>query len=289
MQIKKAVIPAAGFGTRVLPFTKAIPKEMIPIIDKPSIQYIAEEAVKSGITDILIIVSRGKTAIEEHFDRSEGLENKLLETGKTKLLEQIKSISTMANFSYIIQEKALGLGHAISLAENFIDNEPFAVLYGDDVILSEIPVCRQLCDAYEKYGNNVVGIKQVPHNLISKYSSLSVSNIDKNIYKINDMVEKPSENEILSDFSILGRCILTPEIFTILNDTKPGKGGEIQLTDAMKVLALKDEMNGVDFEGTRYDMGNKFEILKANVECGIKNEEFGKDFQNYLKSLVNTL
>lgn len=287
--IKKAVIAAAGFGTRVLPATKAIPKEMLPIVDKPAIQYIVEEVVKSGITDILIITSRGKTPIEDHFDRHSELEKKLLCSGKQDFYDEVVAISNLANIQFVRQKEMKGLGDAILQAKTFVGNEPFAVLYGDDVIIGDNPVCKQLCDAYEKYGLCSVGIKQVTEEAIQKYSSMKVDLLENNLYKVTDMIEKPTPDKIMSLFSILGRCVLTPEIFEILERTKPGAGGEIQLTDAMKELAIRDGIVGVDFYGKRYDMGNKLGVLEAIVEVGLQHNEIGEDFKKYLKDLTKDL
>lgn len=285
MKIRKAVIPAAGLGTRVLPASKAIPKEMLPIVDKPAIQYIVEEAAKSGIEEILIITSRGKSAIEDHFDRNFELESKLLSSGKLELYDDAVAPANLANITFVRQKETKGLGHAILCAKSFVGDEPFAVLYGDDVIMGETPVCGQLCDAYERFGLSALGIKEVSKDDISKYSSLEVEKIEGNLYKVTDMIEKPAPGEEKSLFSILGRCVLTPEIFSILEKTKPGAGGEIQLTDAMKVLANKDGMIGVDFYGTRYDMGNKLGILKATVDTALTHPEVSTEFRAYLKSL----
>lgn len=290
MRVKKAIIPAAGFGTRVLPATKAIPKEMLPIVDKPAIQYIVEEAAKSGIEDILIIISRGKDAIENHFDRSVELENQLLKSGKEELFEQLRAISDLANITFIRQKEMKGLGHAVYCAKSFVGDEPFAVLYGDDVIMGEDPACGQLCRAYDEFGLGVLGIKEVPASDISKYSSLDVSHLTGNLYRVTDMIEKPATPaEVKSLFSILGRCVLPPTIFDILENTKPGAGGEIQLTDAMKVLATTEGMTGVDYTGKRYDMGNKLGMLEAIVETGLRHGEIGADFRTYLKGLVAKL
>lgn len=287
--IKKAVIPAAGFGTRVLPMTKAVPKEMLPIVDKPSIQYIVEECVKSGITDILIITSRNKECIENHFDKSPELEKALSKPGKENILEQVKGISDLANIYFLRQKEAKGLGHAILCAKEFTKDEPFVVLYPDDVIFGEKPVALQLIDAYNKYGKACVGIKEVAADAISKYSSLKVDNISDNIYSVTDMIEKPKKGEEFSLYSILGRCLLTPDIYPVLEQTKPGAGGEIQLTDAMAVMARNGKMNGVDFTGKRYDMGNKLGVLMANVEQGINHPEIGEDFKAYLKEFVKNI
>ncbi len=285
MRVRKAVIPAAGFGTRVLPYTKSVPKEMISIVDKPAIQYIVEEAVNSGITDILLILSRGKTVVEDHFDRTPELEERLLNTKKTELYQSIRNISSMANITFIRQKEIKGLGHAILQAKNFVGDEPFAILYADDVIVSDYPVCKQLCDAYEESGKSVVGIKEVAPEEIYKYSSLKVENIKDNIFSVTDMIEKPERGMAFSNYSILGRCVLEPEIFHILEKTLPGAGGEIQLTDAMKALTLTKGMIGVDYVGKRYDMGNKLGILQANVEVGLTHPEVALEFAEYLKKM----
>ena len=278
--VRKAVIPAAGLGTRVLPATKAMPKEMLPIVDKPAIQYIVEEAAASGIEDILIITNRGKGLLEDHFDRAPELEARL--TGspeKEAVLEQIVHISRLANIFYVRQKETKGLGHAILCAKEFVGDEPFAVLYGDDVILGEDPVCGQLIRAWERYGKGVVGVKEVSEEAIKKYSSLKVEPLEGSCFLCTDMVEKPQRKEdILSLYSILGRCVLPPEIFGILERTAPGAGGEIQLTDAMAALAREQGMTAVDFTGTRYDMGNKLGILQATVEVALNHPEVGDSF-----------
>lgn len=289
MKIKKAVIPAAGLGTRVLPITKAMPKEMLPIVDKPSIQYIVEEAVAAGIEDILIILSRGKSIVEDHFDRSPELEERLFATGKEEMLREVKAISELANITYLRQRELKGLGHAVYEARSFVGNEPFAVLYGDDVIIGEDPACGQLCRAYEEFGLGVVGVKEVSTEAILKYSSLAVEHIRDNLFTVTDMVEKPKPEEILSHYAILGRCVLPPEIFSLLENTKPGAGGEIQLTDAMKVLCRTKHMTAVDFTGKRYDMGNKLGILQATCEVALTHPEVGEAFKAYLKELCKTL
>lgn len=289
-KIRKAVIPAAGMGTRVLPATKSMPKEMFPIVDKPAIQYIVEEAVKSGIEEILIITNRGKGIIEDHFDYSPELEQALLKSNKTAFYETVHAIPKIANITFIRQKETKGLGHAVHCAKNFVGDEPFAVMFGDDVIIGEDPAIGQLIRAYEKYGKGVLGVNAVPESEIHKYGSLKVENIENNIYHCTDMVEKPqTKEEVLSLFSILGRCVLPPEIFDILEKIEPGVGGEIQLTDAMKVLARSEGMTAVDFTGVRYDMGNKLGILKAQIEVGVANEEFGEEFKAYLKDFVKTL
>ncbi len=285
MKIRKAVIPAAGLGTRVLPASKACPKEMLNIVDKPAIQYIVEEAVNSGIEDILIITNRGKGIMEDHFDRAPELEERLLSSGKKEMYEEIVAISKLANISFVRQKETRGLGHAILCAESFVGNEPFAILYGDDVIMGDDPVCAQLCRAYEEHGKGVVGIKEVSKADIVKYSSMKTAPLKDNLYTIDDMIEKPKPGEEFSLFSILGRCVLPPQIFDILRVTPPGAGNEIQLTDAMRTLALKEGMIGVDFVGTRYDMGNKLGMMKAIVETALKHKEIGEEFKQYLKNL----
>ena len=290
MKITKAVIPAAGLGTRVLPATKAMPKEMLPIVDKPSIQFIVEEAVNSGITDILIITNRGKGIIEDHFDSTPLLEENLKKGNKTELLKNIENIHKMANISYIRQIETKGLGHAVSRAKSFVGNEPFVVLYGDDVIIGDTPATKELIDAYGEFGKGVLGVKKVPASDIYKYSSLKVENLHDNIYKCTDMIEKPqTDEEVLSLFSIQGRCVLPPEIFDILENTKPGAGGEIQLTDAMRELATTVGMTAVEYSGRRYDMGNKLGILKASIDVGLEHSEVKEGLKEYIKELAKTL
>ena len=289
-KVRKAVIPAAGLGTRVLPATKVMPKEMLPIVDKPAIQYIVEEAAASGIEDILIITNRGKGLLEDHFDRAPELERRLAaDPNKAVILDEVVHISKLANIFYVRQKETKGLGHAIGCAREFVGDEPFAVLYGDDVILGEDPACGQLIRAYEQFGNGVVGVKEVAREAISRYSSLKVEHLQDNYFRCTDMIEKPKPGEELSLYSILGRCILPPEIFDILDKTPPGAGGEIQLTDAMRTLARRDGMTAVDFTGTRYDMGNKLGIMQASVEVALNHPEIGKEFRAYLKELCKTL
>ena len=289
-KVRKAVIPAAGLGTRVLPATKVMPKEMLPIVDKPAIQYIVEEAAASGIEDILIITNRGKGLLEDHFDRAPELERRLAgDPAKEAILNQVVGISKLANIFYVRQKETKGLGHAIGCAREFVGDEPFAVLYGDDVILGEDPACGQLMRAYEQFGSGVVGVKEVSREAIRKYSSLKVEHIQDNYFRCTDMVEKPQPGQEFSLYSILGRCALPPEIFDILDNTPPGAGGEIQLTDAMATLARRDGMTAVDFTGTRYDMGNKLGIMQASVEVALRHPEIGEDFRAYLKELCKTL
>lgn len=289
-KVRKAVIPAAGLGTRVLPATKVMPKEMLPIVDKPAIQYIVEEAAASGIEDILIITNRGKGLLEDHFDRAPELERRLAgDPAKEAILNQVVGISKLANIFYVRQKETKGLGHAIGCAREFVGDEPFAVLYGDDVILGEDPACGQLMRAYEQFGSGVVGVKEVSREAIRKYSSLKVEHIQDNYFRCTDMVEKPQPGQEFSLYSILGRCVLPPEIFDILDNTPPGAGGEIQLTDAMATLARRGGMTAVDFTGTRYDMGNKLGIMQASVEVALRHPEIGEDFRAYLKELGKTL
>lgn len=289
MKVRKAIIPAAGLGTRVLPASKACPKEMLNIVDKPAIQYIVEEAAAAGITDILIITNRGKGVIEDHFDHSFELEAQLAAKGKTDILAEVEKCSNLANIYFIRQKETKGLGHAVLCAEQFAGGEPVAILYGDDVIIGEDPAIAQLMRAYEKYGKSVVGIKEVTPEQIVKYSSMKTEHIADNHYMISDMIEKPAPGEEFSLFSILGRCVLDPEIFDILRKTPNGAGGELQLTDAMKQIALNDGVIGVDFTGTRYDMGNKFGILKANIEVGLNHPETKDELKAYLKELAAKL
>ena len=293
MKIKKAIIPAAGLGTRVLPASKAVPKEMLNIVDKPAIQYIVEEAFAAGIEDVLIITNRGKGVIEDHFDHAVELEHKLSgDPNKADLYRDVLQCSQMGNIYFIRQKETKGLGHAVLCAKAFVGNEPFAVLYGDDVIIGgERPACRELCEVYEEYGLGVAGIKPVPMADISKYCSLAVEPVEgkERGFHLTDMVEKPSLTEILSNYSILGRVVLPPEIFPILEKTRPGAGGEIQLTDAMKVLAKTRGMMGVEYTGTRYDMGNKFGILQAIVEVALQHPEVQDQFRDYLRGIASRL
>lgn len=290
MKITKAVIPAAGFGTRVLPATKNMPKEMFPIVDKPTIQYIVEEAVNAGITDILIITNRGKDLMEDHFDASPELEALLEKSGKTELLKTVQSISNLANISFIRQKEMKGLGHAVLKAKSFVGNDPFAVMYGDGVIISKTPAIKQLIDCYGEYGEGVIGVKKVDEKDIHKYGSLKVERLHDNVFKCTDMIEKPQTKEaVMSLYSILDRCVLPAEIFEILEHTKPGIGGEIQLTDAMREIAVTKGMTAVEFEGKRYDMGNKFGILQAQIEVGLTHPETSEQLRKYIKDVAKTL
>jgi UTP--glucose-1-phosphate uridylyltransferase len=286
MSIKKAVIPAAGLGTRFLPATKAQPKEMLPIVDKPTIQYIVEEAVASGIEDIIIVTGRNKRAIEDHFDFSIELELELEEKNKIELLNIVKDISNMVNIHYIRQKKPLGLGHAIFCANRFIGNEPFAVLLGDDIVKSDKPCLKQLMDVHDLYGCSVIGTKIMADKELHKYGVIAPGNQDVSgkIVEVKDMVEKPRENAP-SNFAIMGRYILTPEIFTYIDEKEVGYGGEIQLTDALRKMAAKDRILAYAFEGIRYDVGDKFGFLQATIEFALEREDIREPLVEYLKEL----
>ncbi len=289
-KVTKAVIPAAGLGTRVLPASKAMPKEMLPIVDKPAIQYIVEEAAAAGIEDILIITNRGKGIIEDHFDRTPILEEALMKSGKRDFYDSVMESSELANIYFLRQKETKGLGHAIYCAKSFVGDDPFVVLYGDDVIMSDDPVAGQLIRAYNEYGKICLGIKSVDENAIHKYSSLKVDLIRDNLFSVTDMIEKPdTPDKVMSLYSILGRCLLTSDIFPILENLPAGAGGEIQLTDAIKVLAQRDGAIGVDFYGKRYDMGSKLGIMQAAVETALKHSEIGNDFREYLVELAKNL
>lgn len=287
MKVKKAIIPAAGLGTRFLPATKAQPKEMLPIVDKPTIQYIIEEAVASGIEEILIITGRNKRAIEDHFDKSIELEQQLAATGKDELLKLVDDISNMANIYYIRQKEPKGLGHAIACAKTFVGNEPFAVMLGDDVVNNEVPCLKQLVDCYDEYKTTILGVQRVGDNDVSKYGIVKGMPIEDGVFKVKDLVEKPKKEEAPSNVAILGRYIITPRIFEILENTKPGKGGEIQLTDALKTLMQEEAMYAYEFEGRRYDVGDKLGFLEATVEYALRRDDLKDDFVSYLKGLVN--
>lgn len=289
-KVRKAIIPAAGLGTRVLPASKAIPKEMLNIVDKPAIQYIVEEAFNSGIEEVLIITNRGKGAIEDHFDHAFELEAKLEgNEDKRDILEDVKACSNFGNIYFLRQKETGGLGHAVLCARNFVGNEPFAILYGDDVMINEKPVTKQLIEAYEKYEKGVVGVKEVDDEAITKYCSLKVEKISDNVYNCTDMIEKPKKEEIMSNFSILGRVVLPSEIFEILESTPKGAGNELQLTDAMKTLAQKSGVIALDYEGRRYDMGNKFGILQANIEVGLSHPQIKQELTQYIKDIAKEL
>lgn len=288
MKVKKAVIPAAGLGTRFLPATKAQPKEMLPIVDKPTIQYIIEEAVASGIEEILIITGRNKKSIEDHFDKSVELEKELEEHNKNELLSIVKDISNIANIYYVRQKEAKGLGHAIGCAKTFVGNEPFAVMLGDDVVDSSTPCLKQLINCYNEYRATILGVQEVPRENVSKYGIVNGICLNERVYQVNDLVEKPKLEEAPSNVAILGRYIITPQIFDILENTKPGKGGEIQLTDALRTLITKEAMYAYNFEGRRYDVGDKLGFLEATVEFALKRGDLNAQFIAYLSQLTNS-
>ena len=285
-KIKKAVIPAAGLGTRMLPISRAVPKEMLPIVDRPAISYLVEEAAASGAEDILIITGRGKDAIENYFDYSIEYEKKLTESGKLDKIEEMRRICSLANVYFLRQKETRGLGHAVLTAKNFVGDEPFYILYGDDIILSETPVCAQLAESYDAHGLAVCGVKPVPWELVYKYCSLKAEKRVDGSYLVTDMIEKPKPDEVYTNLSILGRVLMTPEIFDILEVTPPGAGGEIQLTDAMATLSRQRGMTAVDFEGERFDLGAKLGFLKANVVAAINHPEVGEEFRKFLREFV---
>ena len=285
-KIRKAIIPAAGLGTRFLPATKAQPKEMLPIVDKPTIQYIIEEAVASGIEEILIITGRSKKCIEDHFDKSVELELELEKSGKEEMLKMVREISDMVDIHFIRQKEPRGLGHAISCAKTFVGNEPFAVLLGDDIVYNEgRPCLKQLIDCYDEYKTSVLGVQTVEAKDVNKYGIVNGIHIEDRVYKVKGLVEKPPVEEAPSNVAILGRYIITPQIFKILEETKPGKGGEIQLTDALLKLIDEEAMYAYDFEGTRYDVGDKLGFLKATVEYALRREDLRDGFIEYLNTL----
>ncbi|MBU5590815.1 UTP--glucose-1-phosphate uridylyltransferase GalU [Clostridium sp. MSJ-4] len=282
MKVKKAIIPAAGLGTRFLPATKAQPKEMLPIVDKPTIQYIIEEAVASGIEEILIITGRNKRAIEDHFDKSVELEQELEHSGKEELLSMIKDISNMVNIHYIRQKEPRGLGHAIGCARTFVGNEPFAVMLGDDVVESHTPCLKQLVDCFDEFKTTILGVQEVPMEDVSKYGIVKGMHIEDRVYKVKDLVEKPKMEEAPSNVAILGRYIITPQIFDIIDETKPGKNGEIQLTDALRQLVSNEPMYAYNFQGRRYDVGDKQGFLEASIEFALRREDLKENFMKYL-------
>lgn len=288
MTIRKAIIPAAGFGTRFLPVTKSQPKEMIPIVDTPVIHYVVEEAVKSGITDILLIIGRGKRAIEEYFDRSWELERLLEEKGKMDLLKQIQDITSMANIHFVWQKEMNGLGHAVMHAKTFVGNEPFAVLLGDTLVESnsQVPVTKQLIDVYNKYGKGVVGLEEVPEKLTSRYGVIDGTEIEKDIFKANDFVEKPEMGTAPSNLVIASRYVFEPELFEYLEKTEPGKNNEIQLTDAMRALTAERGMYGIKLDGRRHDVGNKLDFIKTNIIYGLKSDDIKDELAEWLKNFT---
>ncbi|WP_436512483.1 UTP--glucose-1-phosphate uridylyltransferase GalU [Clostridium thermobutyricum] len=288
-KIRKAIIPAAGLGTRFLPATKAQPKEMLPIVDKPTIQYIIEEAIASGIEEILIITGRSKKCIEDHFDRSVELELELEKSGKQSMLDMVQDISNMVDIHYIRQKEPKGLGHAINCAKVFVGDEPFAILLGDDIVYNDQKPClKQLIDCYNEYHTSVLGVQTVPHEKVNKYGIVDGTFVKDRVMKVKGLVEKPNIDEAPSDVAILGRYIVTPKIFEILDRTKPGKGGEIQLTDALLELMNEEEMYAYDFEGRRYDVGDKLGFLEATVEYALRREGLKDKFTDYLKDILKS-
>jgi UTP--glucose-1-phosphate uridylyltransferase len=284
-EIKKAVFPAAGMGTRFLPATKASPKEMLPLVDKPLIQYAVEEAAASGIEEVVLVTGRAKRAIEDHFDVAYELEEELKAKGKHKVLSEVQRIAEMVAFCYIRQKKALGLGHAVLTAKRIVGHEPFAVLLGDDIIDAKVPVLRQMMNVFRRYPATILAIQKVPRSQTHQYGIIHGKRIEDGVYLVKDLVEKPSPADAPSTLAIIGRYILTPEIFPALERTRPGKGGEIQLTDGLRNLMQKQPIYAYEFSGTRYDAGDKLGFLKATVEFGLKNKEFGRLFRDYLRKL----
>ena len=283
MKVRKAIIPAAGLGTRLLPNTKSIPKEMLPLVDKPVIQYIVEEAVAAGIEKILIITNRGKSPIEDYFDYAPDLEERLIADGKQRDAQIVREVADMADVYFVRQKETKGLGHAVWRARSFVNEEPFAVLLGDDIMLSETPVLRQLVTAAEQNNCSAVAVRQVPDELITRYSSVKLEEkLSERVFRISDMNEKPTLEEKLSDYAILGRYVLTPAIFDILENTPPGRNNEIQLTDGMKTLCHREKMCAVDFEGRRYDTGNLKGYLEAIIDFALKNDEAGDWLRQFI-------
>ncbi len=285
MKVKKAVIPAAGFGTRMLPAAKSVPKEMLCIAGKPAIHYIVKEAVDSGIEDILIIVSRGKTAIEDYFDYSPELEQRLLNSGKVEQVEELRAIADMANVTFIRQKELSGLGNAVLHAKGFTGDEPFAVLLGDDIMRSKVPVTKQLIDKAEEGSCSCVGIKSVPLGDISKYCTLALDNVADKLYEVKKLIEKPTPEQVLSNFAILGRYVLTSGIYPLLENSAPGFGGEIQLTDSLNELCKAERMLALDFDGTRFDSGNIRGYMEASIQLALDNPDVADWLKSYMKGL----
>ena len=285
MRIRKAVLPAAGLGTRFLPVTKAQPKEMLPIVDKPTIQYVVEEAAASGIEDIIVVTGRGKNAIEDHFDRSVELQIALERKGKDEQLKEIQRISELASFCYVRQKEPLGLGHAILVTRALVGNEPFAVLLGDDIIDAEVPCLSQMISAFDKYRSSIIAVQQVPREETSSYGIIDHKPVEDSVYRIEDLVEKPTPDTAPSDLAIIGRYILTPEIFDALEQTLPDEGGEIQLTNGLRILLRTQAIYGLAFRGRRYDAGSKLGFLKATVQFALKRPDLAPGFRSYLKTL----
>lgn len=289
MKVRKAIIPAAGLGTRFLPATKAQPKEMLPIVDKPTIQYIIEEAVASGIEDIIIVTGRTKRSIEDHFDRSIELEMELEKSGKNEYLHMVREIADMANVYSVRQKQPRGLGHAVLVAKQLIGNEPFAVLLGDDIVTSKEPCIGQMIRQFDEKQASILGVQTVADNMVNKYGIIDGPQINDVLYKVNDMVEKPAPEDAPSNVAVLGRYILTPEIFDFLETQEAGCGGEIQLTDAIKRLAKEQDVYAYDFKGRRYDVGSKMGFLQANIEFALRNDEVKDELKAYLAALNNDM
>ncbi|MGQ9588604.1 MAG: UTP--glucose-1-phosphate uridylyltransferase GalU [Thermoplasmata archaeon] len=285
MRPMKVVIPAAGLGIRFLPATKAQPKEMLPVVDKPAIQYVVEEAVASGMTDIIIITGRGKRAIEDHFDKSYELEHKLREAGNSEALSEVQRIASMADIFYIRQKEQLGLGHAILCAKKHIGNEPFAVMLGDDIVVNERPCIGQLAEVFEGMGSSVVGVEQVPRSKIHRYGVIKGKRVRDEIYKVEDLVEKPSPEETPSDLAIIGRYVFRPDIFSFLEKIGPGKGGEYQLTDAMRLLCRKSGLYGLRFKGRRFDIGSKADWVRATIALSMDREDLARELRPHMEQL----
>ncbi|GHH97744.1 UTP--glucose-1-phosphate uridylyltransferase GalU [Neobacillus kokaensis] len=286
-KVRKAIIPAAGLGTRFLPATKAMPKEMLPIVDKPTIQYIVEEAIASGIEDIIIVTGKGKRAIEDHFDFAPELEQNLLEKGKTDLLDKVRYSTNLADIHYIRQKEPKGLGHAVWCARNFIGDEPFAVLLGDDIVQSETPCLKQLINIYEETHSSVIGVQKVPMQETHRYGIVDPAQQNDRRYQVNNLVEKPAQGTAPSDLAIMGRYILTPEIFMFLDKQQTGAGGEIQLTDAIQALNQIQRVFAYDFEGKRFDVGEKIGFVKTTIDFALQNDELRKEVMEYLKEIVS--
>lgn len=287
MKVKKAIIPAAGLGTRFLPATKAMPKEMLPIVDKPTIQYIVEEAIESGIEDIIIVTGKGKRSIEDHFDHSFELEQNLFEKGKFDLLNEVQKSSKLVDIHYIRQKEPKGLGHAIWCARKFIGNEPFAVLLGDDIVQADKPCLKQMIVQYERYNASILGVQKVEPEEVSRYGIVDSQSIGDRFYSVSSLVEKPAINEAPSNLAIMGRYILNPRIFDILNDQSPGAGGEIQLTDAIARLNEYEAVYAYDFEGTRYDVGEKMGFIKTTIEFALQRDDLRTDLLDYFSSILH--
>jgi len=284
--VRKVVIPAAGLGTRFLPAAKAQPKEMIPVIDKPAIQYVVEEAVQAGLTDVLVVTARGKRALEDHFDRSWELEHELEKDGKVELLEQVRAVAELAKVHYVRQGEAKGLGHAVSVAREHVGNEPFAVMLGDDIMVDDAHVLKEMLAVHERYGRSVIALKEVARDEISSYGCARLEEVEDGLVRVMEIVEKPEPDEAPSNLAVMGRYVFTPEMFDVLDRVPPGKGGEVQLTDAIGLLLEDQVVYGYTFEEGRYDIGSKLDYLRATVELALEREDLGPDFRAILVELV---